>query len=127
MPHLVLAGGIDPGEVARSLPRTVYRQGRTVLKTEDCWLRADRGATLVQGVVVEFSRPLHPVALVEPHHNATTVRLWSRVPVERTRPVQRWLCVVAAELQRLGAGPLTVTNIPGELWSDLALEVVSTG
>jgi len=121
MPHLVLVGGIDPEDVASRLPRTVHRVGRAVLKTEDCWLRADRAALLVEGVVVEFSRPLHPVALVAPHHDDTIVRLWSRMSVERTRPVQRWLCVLATELQRMGAGPLKVTNIPEELWSDLGL------
>jgi hypothetical protein len=97
-----------------------------VLKTEDCWLRADREALLVEGVVVEFSRPLHPVAVVASHHNDTVVRLWSRVSVERTRPVQRWLCVLATELQHLGLGPVKVTNIPTELWSDLDLAVQST-
>ncbi len=97
-----------------------------MLKNEDCWLRADREAMLVEGVVVEFSRPLHPVALVAPHHDDTIVRLWSRVSVERTRPVQRWLCLLAAELQQLGAGPLRGTNVPDELWSDLDLEVQST-
>jgi hypothetical protein len=126
MPHLVLVGGIDLEGVANRLPRTIQRVGRAVLKTEDCWLRADREALLVEGVVVEFSRPLHPVAVVASHHNDTVVRLWSRVSVERTRPVQRWLCVLATELQHLGLGPVKVTNIPTELWSDLDLAVQST-
>jgi hypothetical protein len=126
MPHMVLLGTVDPEEVASRLPRTVYRMGRAVLKTEGRWLSDDRGAVLVEGVVVEFSRPLHPVALVAPHHDDTVVRLWSRVAVERTRPVQRWLCLLAAELQRLGGGPIKVTNIPDDLWSDLELAVQST-
>ena len=126
MPHLVLLGKVDPEGTASRLPRTVRRMGRAVLKTEYCWLRADRSAFLIEGVVVEYSRPLHPVALVAPHHDDTIVRLWPRVSVERTRPVQRWLCVLAAELQQLGAGPLKVTNIPDELWSDLELVVQST-
>jgi hypothetical protein len=126
MPHLVLVGGIDLEGVANRLPRTIQRVGRAVLKTEDCWLRADREALLVEGVIVEFSRPLHPVAVVASHHNDTVVRLWSRVSVERTRPVQRWLCVLATELQHLGLGPVKVTNIPTELWSDLDLAVQST-
>jgi hypothetical protein len=126
MPHLVLVGGIDLEGVANRLPRTIQRVGRAVLKTEDCWLRADREALLVEGVIVEFSRPLHPVAVVASHHNDTVVRLWSRVSVERTRPVQRWLCVLATELQHLGLGPVKVTNSPTELWSDLDLAVQST-
>jgi len=126
MPHLVLTGRVDLAEVVNRFPRTVSRLGRAVLKTEDCWLRADREALLVEGVVVEFSRPLHPVALVAPHHDNTIVRLWARVPVERTRPVQRWLCVLACELQELGAGPVRVTNIPDQLWSDLDLVLQST-
>jgi hypothetical protein len=126
MPHLVLVGWIDLEVVAGRLPRAVHRLGRAVLKTEDCWLRADRDALLVEGVVVEFSRPLHPVAVVTRHQEGTVVRLWSRVAVERTRPVQRWLCVLAAELQQLGLGPVKVTNIPAELWSDLDLAVQPT-
>ena len=126
MPHLILDGWIDPREAASRLPRAVHRAGRAVLKTEECWLRADGAALLVEGVVVEFSRPLHPVALIAPHHDDTIVRLWSSVAVERTGPVQRWLCVLASELQKLGAGTVKVTNISGELWSDLGLAVQST-
>jgi hypothetical protein len=31
---------------------------------------------------------------------------------------------LAAALQKIGAGPVKTTNIPGELWRDLDLEVV---
>ena len=79
---------------------------------------------LVEGVVVEFSRPLHPVAVVAHHHGNTTVRLYKTVAVERTRAVQRWLCVLTAALQRHGAGVVTSTNIPANLWRDLDLDVV---
>jgi hypothetical protein len=121
MPHLVLAGEIDLRQ-AVDIAREVHRWGRAVLKTEQCWLHTGGEALLVEGVVVEFERPLHPVALVARNHGNTVVRLWSRVAVERTRPVQRWLAIVALELQRLGAGPVKTTNIPDELWSDLGLE-----
>ena len=50
MPHLVLTGEVDLPRVAEALPRTVYRWGRAVLKTEECWLREDRRAVLVEGV-----------------------------------------------------------------------------
>ncbi len=126
MPHLVLAGSVDLPRVADALPRAVHRWGRAVLKTEECWLRADSRAALVEGVVVEFSRPLHPVAVVASHHGDTVVRLWSRVSVERTGAVQRWLAVLALELQRLGAGPLSTTNIPTDLWSELGLAITET-
>ncbi len=122
MPHLVFAGEFELERV--SLDATVHRWGRAVLKTEAGWLRRDSRAMLVEGVVVEFSRPLHPVAVVAHHHGDTTVRLWKTVSVERTRAVQRWLCVLAASLQRLGAGPVKTTNIPTDLWGDLGLEVI---
>lgn len=122
MPHLVFSGLLDFGAV--SLEPEVHRWGRAVLKTDACWLRADEAAMLVEGVVVEFSRPLHPVAVAAHHREETTLRLWKTASVERTRPVQRWLCLVAVELQRYGAGPVRVTNIPSELWQDLELAVV---
>jgi hypothetical protein len=121
MPHVVLAGKLALGGV--SLDPTVHRWGRVVIKTGDWWLRWDARALLIEGVVVEFSRPLHPVAVVAHHRGDTVVRLWSVVAVERTRAVQRWLCILAAAIQGLGAGPVKVTNIPSELWSDLDLSV----
>lgn len=121
MPHLVLSGSLDLAAVAAALPRQVYRWQRAVLKTEECWLKPDGGALLVEGVVVEFSRPLHPVAQVAHNRGNTVVRLWSRAPVERTEPVQRWLALLAEELQRLGAGPVTTTNLPVDVRSDLQL------
>jgi hypothetical protein len=123
MPHLVLAGEIDLARAVEALPREVHRWGRAVLKVEECWLRADRRAALVAGVVVELARPLHPVAVVASHHGDTHVRLWPRAAVERTEAVQRWLLVLARELQRLGAGAVTSSNLPPALWLDLGLEV----
>jgi hypothetical protein len=125
MPHLVMEGGVELSNAARGLGGEVHRWGRAVLKIESCWLRGDLEAMLVEGVVVEFSRPLHPVAVVAAHRGDITVRLWSLAPVERSRAVQRWLCLVAAELQRLGAGAVKVTNISEELWSELELDVAA--
>lgn len=122
MPHLVLSGVLDLGPIR--LEPEVHRWGRAVLKTDACWLRSDNTAMLVDGVVVEFSRPLHPVAAVAHHRGDTTVRLWKTVAVERTKAIQRWLCLVTVALQRCGAGPVRVTNIPPDLWQDLDLQVV---
>lgn len=119
MPHLVLKGALPAPVMARGLRPVVQRWGPAVLKTERCWVRHDEMAVLVEGVVVEHSRPLHPVALVEPHRDGTIVRLWRLAPTERTPAVQRWLAQIAAELCGLGLGPLQVTNLPAELWSDL--------
>jgi len=122
MPHLVLAGGLELAAV--TVPEEVHRWGRAVIKTEGSWRRCGAEALLVEGVVVEFARPLHPVALVAPHHGDTIVRLWPVAAVERTHAVQRWLALVARALQRQGAGPLVLTNIPDELWRDLGLAVL---
>lgn len=119
MPHLVLAGEPDLERLAAGIALGVVRWGRAVLKTSGWWRRHDGGALLVEGVVVELGRPLHPVALVAPHHEDTIVRLWPIVTVERTRAVQRWLALVTDSLRSSGAGALLETNLPEELWSDL--------
>jgi hypothetical protein len=121
MPHVVLAGSVPAGEAMARLAPQVRRFGRAVLKTERCWLRGDGRAVLVEGVVVELSRPLHPVALVEGRGAQTVVRLWRLAPVERTCAVQRWLALLAADLCGCGAGPLVTTNLPAEVLSDLDL------
>jgi hypothetical protein len=123
MPHLVMDGTLRLEAVVTGLGEEVRRWGRAVLKTERCWLRGDGQAVLVEGVVVEFSRPLHPVAVVAVHRGDITVRLWSLAPVERTEAVQRWLCQLAADLQSLGAGPIKATNLAEKLWSDLGLQI----
>ena len=121
MPHLVLAGGVDLERALGGLETEVWRWGRAVLKRDKVWFRADQAAALVEGVVVEHSRPLHPVALIAPHHGDTVVRLWQVAPVERTPAVQRWLTLVAADLRKQGSGPLLATNLTGELLEDLQL------
>lgn len=125
MPHLVMRGSIDLRRVAGELDLGVTKWGRAVLKTGDVWCRADAGAMLVDGVVVELVRPLHPVALVAIRDGDTVVRLWPVVEVERTAAVQRWLAVIAAGLQRCGGGAVHTTNIGPEVLEGLDLDLGS--
>jgi hypothetical protein len=122
MPHLLLCGEIDLETMASNLAGDAQRWGPAVLKTEASWLRSDGLAALVEGVVVEHSRPLHPVAVISLSHGDTSIRLWRPAPVERTPAIQRWLASIAGELRRRGAGPLKTTNIPAQLLEDLGLE-----
>ena len=121
MPHVILAGAVDLGHVGDHLTGTVHRWRAAVIKAETCWLRSDGRAALVEGVVIEHSRPLHPVAVISLGRGDTSVRLWRQAPVERTPAVQRWLATIAHELRRLGAGPMQTTNIAVELLEDLEL------
>ncbi len=126
MPHLVLDGGLDFARAVAGIEPEVHRWGRSVLKVEGGWLHRDGHAALFDGVVVELARPLHPVAFVAKHQRTTVVRLWPLAPVERTTAVQRWLAVLAAALQRHGAGPVTTTNLSAELLADLGLVIART-
>jgi len=122
MPHFVLTGEVDLQTMAANLGNDAQRWGAAVLKTEAAWLRSDGLAALVEGVVVEHSRPLHPVAVISLSHGDTSVRLWRFAPVERTPAVQRWLALIVGGLCRRGGGRLKTTNIPKELWHDLGLD-----
>jgi hypothetical protein len=123
MPHLVIRGTIDVARVAANLDLEVVRWGRAVLKTGDIWVRADHEAVLIDGVVVELVRPLHPVAMVSHRDGDTVVRLWPVVEVERTPAVQRWLAVITQRLQQLGGGAVHTTNIGGDVLEGLDLEL----
>lgn len=123
MPHLVLRGSVDIPRVASELDLGVVRWGRAVIKTGDAWRRSDDEALLVEGVVVELGRPLHPVAMVASRDRDTVIRLWPVIEVERTLAVQRWLAALGAGLQRLGAGPVHTTNISAEILDGLDLEL----
>jgi len=122
MPHLILDGSLELAAIAANLDGGAQRWGAAVLKTETSWLRSDGLAVLVEGVVIEHSRPLHPVAVITLSHGDTSVRLWRLAPVERTPAVQRWLALVAGEVRRLGGGPLKTTNLANDLWQDLDLK-----
>jgi len=122
MPHIILTGTLDFEAVASSLDGEAQRWRAAVLKNEASWRRSDGLAVLVEGVVIEHSRPLHPVAVITQSHGDTSVRFWRLAPVERTPAVQRWLASVASELRRLGAGPMKKTNIADELLRDLDLD-----
>ena len=124
MPHLVLRGGADlvglGTELAAAEP-SVLRWGRAVLKRQDVWVGVGGAALLVEGVVVELSRPQHPVALVAAAEDKVSVRLWPTVAVERTAAVPRWLAWLAADLQRLGLGEVRTTNLADEILDGLPL------
>ena len=121
MSHVILEGPADFSSIVTHIDTQARRWGRAVLKSENRWSRSDGQALLVEGVIVEFSRALHPLALVAPHHGDTSVRLWPHLDIERTPAVQRWLALVAADLQRGGAGTLKKTNIPAEILDGVGL------
>ncbi|NOZ93931.1 MAG: hypothetical protein GXP47_04195 [Acidobacteria bacterium] len=123
MPHLDLAGWQPLETMAQAFEPSVERWGRAVLKTSGWWRRHDGLALLVEGVIVEYSRPLHPVAFIGKHHEDTAVRLWPTVPVERTRAVQRWLALLASRLQEQGLGPVIRTNLQPEILERLDLSI----
>ena len=114
MPHIVLEGPPDLPSIATGIQTGPRRWGRAVLKTEAWWMRSDAHSVLVEGVIVEFSRALHPLAVITPHHGDTAIRLWPYLEIERTPALQRWLGLIGADLQRAGAGSLKKTNIPNE-------------
>jgi len=122
MPHVILSGTLDLEAVVSSLDGEAQRWRAAVLKNEASWRRSDGLAVLIEGVVIEHSRPQHPVAVITQSHGDTSVRLWRLAPVERTPAVQRWLASIAGELQRLGAGSMKTTNIADELLHDLGLD-----
>jgi len=111
MPHVVRAGRADLEAAWRGLPSGPWRWGRMVARIEGRYLAADAVALLLQGVVVEFSRPLHPVVLVTHRRDATAVHLWPTAPVERTDGVKRLVWQVAQELTAFGAGEISSTNL----------------
>jgi hypothetical protein len=119
MPHVVLRGPLDLVAAGAALETTVHRWGRAVLKVADCWCRCDGQVLLVEGAVVELSRPLHPVAMVNAHGPDTIVRLWAVVPVERTPAVQRWLATVAVALQGCGGGAVVSHTLAAEVVAGL--------
>lgn len=113
MPHLIFEGSPDLSKLHFS--SEVRREGRTVMKVEHSWLRSDARALLVEGVVIEFSRALHPVAEIHLGHGRLNLGLWSLVSVERNQAIQKWLLMVAQMLQAAGVGPLVKTNLSPEL------------
>jgi hypothetical protein len=121
MPHIILSGTLDLETITSKIDGEAQRWRTAILKNEASWRRSDGLAVLVEGVVIEHSRPQHPVAVITLSHGDTSVRLWRLAPVERTPAVQRWLAAIAGELQRLGAGRLKTTNIADELLQDLNL------
>lgn len=85
--------------------------GSAVARIEGRFLSSSRRELLLQAVVVEFGRPLHPVLLVSLRHDGTAVHLWDVVRVERTQAVKGLVALVARELARFGAGEVRSTNL----------------
>lgn len=121
MPHLILEGTTDFQTAVAQIDTQPRRWGRAVIKTQSWWTRSDAEAILFEGVVVEFSRALHPLGLAAPHHGDTSIRLWPHLDIERTKAVQRWLALIAFDLQSAGAGALKTSNIPDEILDGVGL------
>jgi hypothetical protein len=125
MPHVTIEAEWDCDRLIQKAQTGVERFGRSVLKTDQSWRRRDGQAVLVEGVVVEFSRPLHPVAVIAPHEKGVIVRLWSLLAVERTVPVQRWMAGVADWAATALAGRVVATNLHPEAVAGYAWEELS--
>jgi len=112
MPHVIRRGRADLEAAWRELPRGPWRWGSVVARVEGRYLAVSGDALLVAGVVVEFGRPLHPVALVTVREDGTAVHLWPAAAIERTEAVKRFLTQVSRELTAFGAAEVLTTNLP---------------
>lgn len=112
MPHVIRRGRADLQAAWRELPRGPWRWGGVVARVEGSYLAVSGDALLLAGVVIEFGRSLHPVALVTLRAGETAVHLWPAATVERTEAVKRFLAQVARELVAFGAGEVQTTNLP---------------
>ncbi|MDW7968149.1 MAG: hypothetical protein RMI39_08530, partial [Thermoanaerobaculum sp.] len=63
MPHVILAGHVDLERAWRRFPSGPFRLGKAVVRVEGRYLSSSQRELLLQAVVVEFGRPLHPVVL----------------------------------------------------------------
>ena len=122
MPHLIFEGSPDLSKL--SFSSEVRREGRVVMKVEHSWMRSDTRSLLVEGVVIEYSRALHPVAEIAHRDGRLSMKLWPLVPVEHSQAVQQWLLMVAQMLQASGVGPLKKTNLSPELLRTAGLRTV---
>ncbi len=111
MPHVIRAGRADLRAAWLHLPRGPWRWGTAVARVEGCFLASDERSLVVSGVVIEYSRPLHPAVLISHREDGTAVHLWPALPVERTEGVKRFLAQVARELTAFGAGSVVTTNL----------------
>ena len=122
MPHVILTGTLDFDAVASSLDGDAHRWRAAVLKNEASWRRSDGLAVLIEGVVIEHSRPLHPVAVITQSHNDTSVQTVAPRAGRTHHPrFNAGSPRSRVELQRLGAGPVKTTNIADDLLHDLDL------
>lgn len=115
MPHAICNGAADLEAAWRGFPSGPWRWGNAVARIEGCYLAPGAKALLVSGVIVEYGRPLHPVALVTHRGDETAVHLWSVAAVERTEAVKRFVARVAVELRAFGAGSVRTTNVAAYL------------
>lgn len=117
MPHVILSGQADLVSAWQEFPEGPFRFGNAVARIEGRFLSAARRELLLEAVVVEFGRPLHPVLLVSLRQEGTAVHLWDVVRVERTEAVKALIALVAKELSRFGAGEVRSTNLKAEFFA----------
>ncbi|BCW92671.1 MAG: hypothetical protein ACOY7U_09635 [Acidobacteriota bacterium] len=127
MPHVILSGQADLARAWQEFPEGPFRFGNAVARIEGRFLSASRRELLLEAVVVEFGRPLHPVILVSLRQEGTGVHLWDVVRVERTEAVKALIALVGRELARFGAGEVRSTNLKPELLSALGVGQISAG
>ncbi|MGC8915702.1 MAG: hypothetical protein ACP5NF_01830 [Thermoanaerobaculum sp.] len=125
MPHVILSGFADLAKAWQEFPSGPFRLGNAVARIEGRFMSSSQRELLLEAVVVEFGRPLHPVVLVSYRQEGTAVHLWDVVRVERTEAVKALVALVARELLAFGAGGLVTTNLKPELLGSLAGGAVS--
>lgn len=119
MPHVILSGQADLVKAWREFPEGPFRLANAVTRVEGRFLSSSQRELLLEAVVVEFGRPLHPVVLVSLRPEGTAVHLWDVVRVERTEAVKAFVALVARELSRFGAGEVRTSNLKPELLATL--------
>ena len=98
MPHVVLNGAVNFGDIFTSFKGIFIRSEHGILKTDTMYMSRDKSAILIESLAIETGVKHSFLAIISRRDDGAVVRIYQGSDVEKTSGVKTILSEIAKQL-----------------------------
>ena len=98
MPHVVINGNINLGDIFNKFKGILIRNEHGILKTDNIYINSDKNSIIIESLAIEKGVKNSFLAMVSHRDDGVVVRIYPGIEVEKTSGVKNILSEIAKQI-----------------------------